>query len=184
MDKYIENYIDALAKGMLDLDFSEFEEVVSVLDEARQRKGVIYICGNGGSASTASHFMNDLNKLASSGYSVPFKSVALTDNIPLITAWGNDESYDQVFVSQLENFLTSKDVVVGISGSGNSANVVNAISYSNEVGATTVALLGFDGGELAKIVDYGIHFTERHYGRVEDAHMISVHIIANCLKDK
>lgn len=180
---YAQGYFAKLEEGLEGIDPEQIEAVIAVLRQAREEGQRVFIFGNGGSAATASHFANDLNKLASVGKG-KFKAIALTDNVPLMTAWGNDEDYSEIFARQLENLLEEGDVVIGISGSGNSPNVVKALELASRGGATTIGFLGFDGGQMKEIVDHYIWFEEDHYGRVEDAHLILEHLISHFLRDE
>jgi D-sedoheptulose 7-phosphate isomerase len=162
-------------------------KLLDIFLRARAKNRTIYFIGNGGSAATASHFANDLGKgaksTASGKKSEMFRALSLTDNISWLTALGNDEGYSRVFTGQLENFIQQDDIVVGISASGNSPNVVNALKLANEVGAISVAIVGFDGGEMKKIAHYSIHVPSNkgEYGPVEDVHLIVAHVITNYL---
>jgi len=127
--------------------------------------------------------VNDLNKLTIVDGKPRFKAIALTDNIPLMTAWGNDTAYENIFVEQMLNFLEAGDVVIGISTSGNSANVVKAIQVASKYGAITVAFTGDDGGQLKDMADHCIFIPNGHIGIQEDGHMILDHVIANTLKE-
>lgn len=180
---YAQEYLAKLKEGLDRIDPEQIEVVVNVLRQAGEKGKQVFIFGNGGSAATASHFANDLNKLASVG-NRKFKAIALTDNVPLMTAWGNDEDYSEIFAQQLANLLNEGDVVIGISGSGNSPNVVKALELASRRGATTIGFLGFDGGRMREIVDLYIWFAEDHYGRVEDAHLILEHLISHFLRDE
>jgi D-sedoheptulose 7-phosphate isomerase len=181
---YAAKYFQKLRAVLDRLDVTALERIVRVLEQAQQNGKHIFIFGNGGSAATASHFVNDLNKLASSGYKKKFKAIGLTDNIPLITAWANDEDYEAIFVQQLDNLLSEGDVVIGLSCSGSSQNVIRAFELARQRGATTIGLLGFDGGRAKKITDYSVCFSDAHHCHVEDAHMIMMHLISNYLRTK
>ena len=135
--------------------------------------------GNGGSAATASHFANDI-AIGSKSWSKPFRALSLVDNIPTLTAIANDDGYEEIFVQQLKVQMVPGDVVVAISASGNSPNVVRAIEYANANGAFTVGVTGFDGGKLRDISRIGVHIptTKGDYGHVEDVHMILNHLIS------
>ena len=183
MKDYISEYIDKLEHGLRSIDPETVAEVVEALERARAEQRTLFIIGNGGSAATASHMANDLQKLASHGKSPAFRAIALTDNVPLITAWGNDEDYTAVFVRQLEALAQPRDVLIAITGSGNSPNIVRAMEWAQDAGLETIALLGFDGGKVRTIADHVLLFGEGHYGRIEDAHMILEHMIANYLCD-
>jgi len=177
-------YLEKLNAGLAGLDMKSFEAIVGVLAEARRNGRFVFVLGNGGSAATASHFVNDLNKLASMGKAGKFKAIGLADNVSLLTAWANDTSYDEVFARQLDNLLSPKDVVVVITASGNSPNAIKAIEFARERGATTIGFLGFTGGKAKEMTDHHRLFAERHYGRVEDAQTIMGHLVANCLAEQ
>jgi D-sedoheptulose 7-phosphate isomerase len=135
------------------------------------------VCGNGGSASTASHFVTDMVKGASYGRSTRFRIMALTDSLPTITAYANDVGYDHVFVEQLRNFAAAGDVLMALSGSGNSPNVIRAVEYANSIGCFTIGLSGRDGGRLAPLSRLSIHVPDAHMGRIEEAHFLVCHMI-------
>ncbi len=164
--------------GALDqIDLEQVGRVVAALQEARTNQRHIFTCGNGGSASTASHFVTDMVKGASYLRDARFRIMALTDSMPTITAYSNDVSYDCVFAEQLRNFAEKGDVLIAISGSGNSPNVVCATEYAKSIGCTTIALTGRDGGKLGATADIEVRVAEPHMGRIEDAHLIVCHMI-------
>jgi D-sedoheptulose 7-phosphate isomerase len=146
---------------------------------------MIFIMGNGGSASTATHFANDLGKGASRSGKLPFRVISLTDNVAWLTALANDEGYEHVFVRQLENHVRKGDLVIGISASGNSRNVLRALQFAKSRGALTIGLVGFDGGKMHKMVDESllVRAPVGAYGPVEDVHMILEHAITTCLME-
>lgn len=183
MRDYITDYIDRLAEGLRRIDPAAIEAVVAALEAARRQGRTIFLIGNGGSAATASHMANDLQKLASGEKTPPYRAVALTDNVPLLTAWANDADYAQVFVRQLSALARAGDLLVAITGSGNSKNVLEALAWANDAGLTTIAFLGFDGGKAAALADHVLLYPETHYGRIEDAHLVLEHLIANYLRD-
>ncbi len=169
-------------KELLDIfPHERFEEITQTLLSAYDKGKHIFIMGNGGSGSTASHFVCDINKGTCLELEKKFKVICLNDNIPSILAYANDLSYSSIFVEQLKNFLQHGDVVVGISGSGNSDNVLRAISYAKEKGAKTIGLSGFDGGKLAQIVDIPFVAAIHDMQKVEDVHMIVVHMLMQYL---
>jgi D-sedoheptulose 7-phosphate isomerase len=172
-------YLEYLNKVLKAINVEEISRFVSILLDARERKATIYFVGNGGSAATASHFANDL-AIGTSAYNKPFRAISLTDNQAIITALGNDLGYEEIFVRQLMVMGHAGDVLVGISASGNSANLVRAFEYAHQVGIRTVAITAFDGGKMRVMADAGIHVpTElREYGPAEDAHMILDHLVA------
>jgi D-sedoheptulose 7-phosphate isomerase len=157
-------------------------QATQVLFDAWRREAQIFVLGNGGSAATASHMANDLNKLTITPGKPRFKVIALTDNVPLMTAWGNDSSYEDVFSEQLINFIRPGDVVVAISASGNSPNVLRAVQTARQHGAVTVGLTGDTGGKLKGLVDYCVLTPTGHICQQEDCHLIAEHAIANTLK--
>lgn len=139
--------------------------------------------GNGGSASTASHFACNFNKELSFNKTNRFKMICLNDNIPTLLAYANDISYDVIFVEQLKNFLKKNDVVIGISGSGNSKNVINAIDFANSVGSITVGLTGFNGGNLKKLAKYSVNTNLNDMQITEDIHLSLCHIACSALDE-
>jgi D-sedoheptulose 7-phosphate isomerase len=179
-------YLDEVAKTLehmeKDLPFRA-EEIVSALVIARDSGKRVYICGNGGSASTASHMASDLNKGSNRKDARRFKAVALTDNIPAMLAWANDSSYDDIFVEQLRNHLEKGDVVIGISGSGNSSNVLKALHYANDEGALTIGLTGFDGGKMAQLAKICYVVPSHTMQQVEDIHLLIEHMLSLILRD-
>jgi len=175
---YPETYKNNLLKTLDTIDMSRVNQAIEWLAEARREGRRIFVCGNGGSASSASHFACDMVKGASYQRPSRFRIMALTDQLPTITAYANDVGYDCVFVEQLRNFAEPGDVFMGISGSGNSPNVLNAIDYANSIGCRTIALTGRDGGKLAPKAQLDIRVADPHMGRIEDAHMIVCHMIA------
>ena len=174
---HAEIYLQDLQQALAALDLEQVKKVRQVLAEARADGKQIFLCGNGGSASTASHLVNDLGKGASQAGDEPFKVMALTDNISWITALANDMSYEDVFVEQLRNFAGAGDVLIAISGSGNSPNVLKAVALAKERGLTTVGWTGFDGGHLALLVDLPIVVNSHHMGRIEDVHVVLMHLV-------
>ena len=176
-------YAGHLAKILKCLDFSAIAQFTAVVLDARDRGSRIFFLGNGGSAATASHFANDF-AIGTRCPEKPIKAISLTDNVAALTAIANDEGYDKLFSKQLEVLLEPGDVVVAISASGNSPNVVKALEYARSRGNDTVALTGFEtGGEIAKIARLVIHVktTNGEYGPVEDAHMFLDHLIGSYL---
>jgi D-sedoheptulose 7-phosphate isomerase len=170
-------YLSQLRTTLDGLDLAKVEQAIEWFGEARDAGRHIFVCGNGGSASTASHFVTDMLKGASYERPKRFRIIALTDSLSTVSAYANDVCYDCVFVEQLKNFAQPGDLVMGISGSGNSMNVVRAIEYGNSIGCRTLALTGRDGGKLGPMAQLNIHVPEPHMGRIEDAHMIVCHMI-------
>jgi D-sedoheptulose 7-phosphate isomerase len=165
------------------IDLEKVNQVIAMLVRARDENRRIFVCGNGGSASTASHFACDMVKGASFKRDKRFRIMALTDSLPTITAYSNDVSYECVFVEQLKNFAEPGDVLIAISGSGNSPNVLRAVEYANSIGCSTVALSGRDGGALAPLAQINIQASNPHMGRIEDVHLIVMHMICYYFMD-
>ena len=182
-DSFPSLYKSDLVQAIEAVDLEKVNEAISVLKQARDQNRHVFVCGNGGSASTASHFACDMVKGASFGRASRFRIMALTDSLPTITAYSNDVSYDCVFAEQLKNFAQPGDVVMAISGSGNSPNVLRAMEYANSVGCRTIALTGRDGGKLAPLAEVNIQAKIPHMGRIEDVHMIVAHMIAYYFMD-
>jgi D-sedoheptulose 7-phosphate isomerase len=173
-----ELYRSALIDAINTIDVNRVEQAIEWLREARDQNRHIFVCGNGGSASTASHFACDIVKGASYNREQRFRILALTDSLPTITAYSNDVSYHSVFVEQLRNFAQPDDVVICISSSGQSPNVLNAMEYADSIGCKTIALTGRDGGPLGQMAQLNIQVSAPHTGRIEDAHVIICHMIA------
>jgi D-sedoheptulose 7-phosphate isomerase len=175
---FADNYKTALLEAIDKIDTAKVEQAIQWFDEARANSRHIFVCGNGGSASTASHFACDVVKGASFNKSSRFRIMALTDSLPTLTAYSNDVGYDCVFAEQLKNFAEPGDVLMAISGSGNSPNVLCAMEYANSIGCKTIALTGRDGGKLGPLAQLNVQVPVPHMGRIEDAHMIICHMIA------
>lgn len=175
---FAQTYKSELLKTLDTVDLTKVDEAIRWFEEARDEDRTIFVCGNGGSASTASHFACDVVKGASFGKAKRFRIQALTDQMETITAYANDVGYETVFVEQLKNFARPGDLVMCISGSGNSPNVVHAAEYAAGIGCRTIGLTGRDGGKLAPAVQLNIHAGSPHMGRTEDAHMVVCHMIA------
>ncbi|NLE75615.1 MAG: SIS domain-containing protein [Chloroflexi bacterium] len=158
-------------------------QAVRLLHEARLARRRIFIMGNGGSAATASHFVNDLNKLTIVPGQPRFRAMGLTDNVPLLTAWANDSGYENAFAEQLVNFVEPGDVVVAISGSGNSPNVLRAAETAHAAGAAVIGITGFDGGRLKAASDICILTSCHCMAQVEDVHMVLEHLMASTLRE-
>lgn len=170
-------YKGELLKTIDAIDLGKVEQAIDWFREARDEDRQIFICGNGGSASTASHFVCDMVKGASFKKPKRFRIQALTDSLPTITAYANDVSYDVVFAEQLKNFARPGDLVMAISGSGNSPNVIEAVKAAKEIGCRSIALTGRDGGMLGPMAELHLNVPVPHMGRIEDAHMIVCHMV-------
>jgi len=185
-EDYGKHYVSYLSELLLNLDFEAIDKVIEVFQKARANGKTIFFIGNGGSAATCSHFAEDLSYGTQMEGKEPFKALSLTGNVAHMTAIANDGGYENIFVGQLKNLFEQGDVIVGISGSGNSLNVIKAIEYVNSNGGISIGLLGFDGGKMKEICHYYIHVKtmKGEYGPVEDIHLILGHLITTYLKSK
>jgi D-sedoheptulose 7-phosphate isomerase len=170
---YKENSISVLDQVPVD----QIEKVIRLLEEARRQDRQVFVCGNGGSAATASHFANDLGKGASLDRAKRFRVLSLTDNIPWITALANDTDYSRIFVEQLTNYARPDDLLIAISGSGNSPNILEAVRWANQHKLITVGLTGRPGGELGSLARVPIFVESSHMGRIEEGHFLIQHLI-------
>ena len=170
-------YKGRLVTALDTLDLTKVDEAIAALHTARNEGRQIFVCGNGGSAATANHFACDMLKGASYGREKRFRIVALSEPVSTLTAYANDVSYDAVFVEQLKNFANPGDVLIAISASGNSPNVINSVEYARSIGVYTISLSGRDGGKLRPLSDLSLHVDDGHMGRIEDAHMVICHMI-------
>ena len=177
------DYTQRLHTTLGKVDLGLVEDLIQLLGSARDKGLQIFVFGNGGSAATANHFACDVVKGASYGRKKRFKIMSLSEQIPTLTAYSNDVGYESVFVEQLKNFARPDDIVMGISGSGNSENVIQAVQYAQSIGCYTVGLSGFDGGRLRPAVDLSIHVADDHMGRVEDAHFFVCHMVCYSFMD-
>ena len=163
-------------------DINTIEKIVDTLINARDKGNKIFTMGNGGSGSTASHFVSDLLKTAITKGDRRFSAISLVDNVPVTLAWSNDVSYEDVFVEQLKNFLTKGDVVIGFSGSGKSKNVVNALKYGKKNGAFCVGITGMSGGELPKICNVCFVVPSDNMLTIESMHLLVCHCIIETIR--
>jgi D-sedoheptulose 7-phosphate isomerase len=179
---FAKSYIKYLEKVLQGINTEEIGRFVETLLDARSRGASIFFIGNGGSAATASHFANDL-AIGTNEYEQPFRVFSLTDNVPVITAVGNDFGYEEIFERQLRIYGKSGDVLVGISASGNSPNLIRAFDYARSANIKTVAITAFDGGKMRAISDEGVHVPTgpKEYGPAEDAHMVLDHLVGSYL---
>ena len=180
----IKNYINKEIDILKRLDVEAINAVMTAIVEAYYAGANIYIFGNGGSASTASHFQNDFNKGLSENLEKKFNFVCLNDNIATVMAVANDLGYENIFEYQLKNRLKNNDLVIAISGSGNSPNVVKAIEYANSQNIKTIGVTGYDGGKLAKMVDISFNVPIHDMQITEDIHMILDHLMMSVLMNK
>ncbi len=184
--EYFRGYCDYVQKLISKIDVRSVKKVAECFLEARERDKCIYFSGNGGSAATASHFCQDMSEIGRKIQSKGFKTQSLNDNTSSLTAVSNDYGYEHVFSFQIQQIFNPTDVLVVISASGNSPNVVKAAELAREKGGSTIGLVGFDGGRLAQICDYVIHIRSKkgEYGPVEDAHLVLNHMIVSYLTMK
>ena len=177
-------YIEELRRALAGLDTGALGRAVSVLKEARDRGRSIYVVGNGGSAAVASHLVVDLLKGASYGRAGKFRIISLADDLPTVTAYLNDVGPDAVFVEQLKNFAREGDVLVAISGSGDSGNVLAAVGYAASVGCRTIGLTRAGGGALRGLVELRLEAPSEHMGRLEDCFSAMAHILAYAFMER
>jgi D-sedoheptulose 7-phosphate isomerase len=177
----ITDYLGLLQQAISDLPEDAIQGVIDTLKKAHAEGRQVFLLGNGGSASTASHIACDFQKGLKESSGKRFRATALTDNVAVMTAWANDTDYENVFAEQLDSLLEKGDVVVAISGSGNSPNVIKAVEKAKEMGAITIGWSGFDGGKLAKVVQKPIVVKSDNMQRIEDVHMILGHLVFHCL---
>ncbi len=180
---FIHTYMDQVRRTISQLPFNDVEQVVLMIYDRYTAGKQVFILGNGGSASTASHFCCDLGKGAVIDGKPRLRVVSLNDNTALLTAYANDCGYESVFVEQLKNLVQKGDLVICITASGNSPNVLRAIEYAKEVGADTVGFLGFSGGKAKDMVSAHIIVDNQDYGQVEDIHVLLSHVISQCFRN-
>lgn len=178
MSDFVTDYKQQLLGAIDTIPVDRVQAAIDWLNEALNQGRQVFTCGNGGSASTASHFICDMVKGASYTREKRFRMMALTDSLSTLTAYSNDVSYDCVFVEPLKNFAQPGDILIAISGSGNSPNVLRAIEWANSAGLKTIGLTGRDGGQLGRLSQLEIRVGDPHMGRIEDGHMIVCHMIA------
>lgn len=183
LNRYLTEIRECLNKMEPDLE-KQLSHMVEMFLEARRNKKTIFIMGNGGSGSTASHFACDLAKGTIASGATRFRAIALTDNMPQILAWANDTSYENIFVEQLRNLMEEGDIVLGISVSGESLNVIKALEYANEHGAKTIAWTGFGGGKLKDIAEMTIIVPSKSMQCCEDIHLILEHLLTSMIREE
>ena len=173
---FTSEYIKDLEVLIGQFDVASIEKAIDALWAAYEKGNKIFFFGNGGSAATAMHIVNDIVKGTTIEGRKAARAFCLSDNTSLMMAIANDISYEDVFVHQLKAYFDPGDVAVGISGSGNSGNVIKAIQYANDNGGVTIGLTGFEGGKLKSLSQINVHVSSKHYGRIEDLHTVIVHI--------
>lgn len=178
----IQNYLLTLKAVIDNFPVADLVKILEVIEDARQNGNTVFTCGNGGSWATAAHMAADFSKNTRMEGQKRLKVIGLGDNVPSLTAYANDEGYDRVYAEPLITLMKPGDVLLAISGSGNSPNILRAVETANEIGATTLGLTGFHGGELAKCVDHALVIPSDSIEMVEDFHMIIDHILVICLR--
>jgi len=179
----INTYFAELEQMLRDISQAHLQNILSLLEDAYRNGHRIFIMGNGGSAATASHFALDLAKNTIMPGAPRVKAISLTDHVPLITAWSNDTAYEHIFAEQLANMIEPGDVVIGISASGNSLNVINALNVAKKSRAATIGLLGAKGGQIKQMVDAYVLAPGQNIEQEEDAHLILAHIITRHMRE-
>jgi D-sedoheptulose 7-phosphate isomerase len=182
----LEQYLQDFSALLKKVDLTEVETLVNLLTEAYKNDRFVFIIGNGGSGANASHLCQDLGKgtLHDFDKQKRLRVMSLTDNTPYILAYGNDLGYDRIFVEQLKNFAHPSAVLLAISGSGNSPNVLNAVEWANANGLTTVGITGYDGGKLKKMCHHSVHVPSFNMGVVEAAHTVIFHYLLDTLHER
>lgn len=175
--KYFESLIEVMNKT----DMVAIESAVEIIKNYIENDRWIFTCGNGGSASTASHYVTDWGKMRLVNKGKTFKAMCLTDNIGMLTAYGNDISYSDVFNHSLKNYASKDDLVIFVSGSGNSRNIIEACHTANEIGMTTLCVVGYDGGQIAEMCEHVVHFPSFDMQLCEDLHLCFGHIVMKAL---
>jgi D-sedoheptulose 7-phosphate isomerase len=176
------SYFDFLSRTACDLPFETIDQCADILLDAYEAGRMIYLFGNGGSAALASHFACDLGKGTVNGNGKRFRVMALTDNVPLMTAWANDSHYEDIFAEQLANFVRHKDVAFAISGSGNSRNVIRALQVAREAGAINLGLTGYEGGKMKDLCDTCMIVPSDNMQIIEDLHLCVAHALFTAIR--
>jgi len=177
----ITDYLNQVSCALASLPEEKIREMIDTLKKAHAEGRRVFLLGNGGSAANATHIAEDLQKGIKECTGKRFKVTSLTESVPLITAWANDTSYEGIFAEQLDSMLEPGDVVIAISGSGNSPNVLRAVEKANEMGAVTIGWSGFSGGKLAQLAQQPIVVDSDNMQRIEDAHLVLGHLVFSCM---
>jgi D-sedoheptulose 7-phosphate isomerase len=176
-------YFQALTRAIQQIPYSSIQQIIATMMQAFEQGRTIFVFGNGGSAATASHMMCDLNKGAATN-GRRLKVMAFTDNVPLLTAWANDTGYEHIFAEQLKNFVQAGDVVFAISGSGNSASIIEGLKAAQEAGAITIGMAGYQGGKMKGLCDICAVVPSDDIQVVEDLHHAIAHSILTAIKTR
>jgi D-sedoheptulose 7-phosphate isomerase len=179
----IVDYFSGIKRTIDNLPIEAIEEAICLLQDARLQGRQVFVMGNGGSAATASHIAADMAKSTRDASLPPFKVMGLTDNMPIFSAYANDEGYETVFAEQLNSFINQDDIVIGISGSGNSPNVINGIKLANSRYAKTIGFTGLSGGQLKSLVHLCVHIPTDRMDQAEDFHLMVAHSIIRYLAE-
>ena len=182
LNDFYKKYIDNLLFGLNSVNLDELQKAVNIISDKIQNGGMLYVCGNGGSASISNHFLCDFMKGSSTDTKIKPRIISLSSNIEIITAISNDISYEKIFVYQLERIANKNDVILTISASGDSENVVQALKFGKKINLSTIAMTGFDGGRCSKLSDINLHVDVHNYGVVEDCHQSLMHIITQYIR--
>jgi phosphoheptose isomerase len=180
--RFVDDYYARFVRVLESFDKRSLEGVLGVLDRVAAGDGTLWIAGNGGSAAISDHAVCDTTKLTYVEGKPVFRSISLASNGPMLTALGNDFSYDEVFERQLQYYAQTGDAVMVVSSSGNSPNVVRACEWAKARGLPTIALVGFSGGKLARLADHVVHIAVDNYGMAEDAHQSVMHVLTQYLR--
>lgn len=184
MKEIINNYFDHIGRLINNFNYKEIEDMINILEKARIEGKNIFILGNGGSATTANHFVCDFGKNAIQGNKKRFKIISLCDNLATITAYGNDLGYETIFEERLKNLMEDNDVVIALSASGNSKNVLHAANYVKARNGILISMTGNDGGKLKEISDLNINIESNTIEQIEDIHLMIEHIIVYVYEHK
>lgn len=184
VQEHLEKYLSELQKAITEVSAEKINRIVHILEGAYQNGKTVFICGNGGSAATASHWACDLGKGTVMEGKPRFRVLSIGDNQSLLTAYANDCGYESVFAEPIRSWAEPGDVVILITASGNSPNILEGAKAAKEMGCTSIGLIGFGGGKLAAMVDEQITVSCREYGPVEDIHLILDHIISTFIRQK
>ncbi len=179
----VKTYFMEIEQMVQNISLQQLQAVLQILENTYSNGHRIFIMGNGGSAATASHFALDLAKNTIALGAPRLKAISLTDHVPLITAWSNDTAYEHIFSEQLVDLIEPGDTAIGISASGNSSNVINALLLARKIGASTIGLLGANGGRMKSIVDAYVLAPGQNIEQEEDAHMILAHVITRHIRE-
>ncbi len=179
----VSNYLGAHAELAARLDAAAISEAIAMVESAFAANRKIITCGNGGSASTASHYITDWNKMTNLATGRRFRGVSLCDNVGLITAYGNDIAFDEVFAGQLKALMDEGDLLIAVSGSGNSPNVLEALRYANSIGSPSLGVLGYDGGKALPLCTHAVVVPSFDMQLCEDVHLMFGHMVMKTLCD-